>query len=77
MTAEEKQAIQHLVMQQVIDQQQQNPTMLIDALLSDQGYAFVYQILSKTLAQHTQLANLENQLMKALVGGRASSEDAA
>ena len=77
MSPEEKQAIQHLVMQEVLDNQQQHPTMLIDALLSDQGYAFVYQILSRTLAKHTQLANLENQLMKALVGGRASSEDAA
>jgi len=65
MTPQEKMAIQNLLIEEVRAQQDANPTLLLDVLLSDQGHAFVLQTLSKQLGVVTQNGRMLTQLLHA------------
>jgi len=66
MTLEEKLAAQTLIINEIANSQQTNPTVLIDALLSDQGFAFLHMVLAKNAAQAAQTAQITSQLVNAL-----------
>lgn len=69
MTTEEKQAITAVLLDEIAAQQQQNPTLLIDALLSGQGYQLVHLVLQRNLAIATGRTQALTQLLRALNGG--------
>jgi len=67
MTPEEKQAAQTLVIDEIMQANQQgNPTLLIDALLSDQGFAFLHMVLTKRASAAAGAAQATAQLVRAL-----------
>ena len=67
MTPEEKQAAQTLVIDEIMTANQQgNTTLLIDALLSDNGFAFLHAILTKRAAAAQGAAQATAQLVRAL-----------
>jgi len=66
MTAEEKRAAQTLVIDEILANQEQNPTLLIDALLADQGFAFLHAILTKRATAAAGAAQATAQLVRAL-----------
>ena len=76
MTTEEKQAITAVLLDEIASQQQQNPTLLIDALLSGQGYQLVHMVLQRNLAIATGRGQALTQLLRALNGnGHAPAEE--
>jgi len=66
MTPDEKQAAQMLVIDEIAANQQQNPTLLIDALLADQGFAFLHAVLTKRATAAAGAAQATAQLVRAL-----------
>ena len=80
MTLEEKKAIQTIIIDEIAQQSQAAPTLLIDALLTGQGYQFVHHVLSRRLGMATQLSQMTTHLLKAMSGDqqvRTDAEDAA
>lgn len=78
MTLEEKQAIQTLVIDEIAQRSQEQPTLLIDALLTGQGWALVQQMLGRRLARANQESGLMTHLLKAMqANGHVTTEDAA
>jgi intracellular sulfur oxidation DsrE/DsrF family protein len=68
MTVDEKKAIQTVLIDEITQHLQDQPTMLVDALLADQGYAFLEQLLRRRAQQASQLAQMTLQLHRALNG---------
>jgi len=69
-TLEEKQALQTILVDECIQRQQEAPTLLIDALLGEQGNALIHHVLSRRLAQSQQQGTLYSGLLKVLMGTR-------
>ena len=76
MTLDEKKAIQTVLLKELAEQQQTNPTLLLDALLSGQGYQFVFQVVAKHHALSQQLTAMTTQLLTALKATPADEEAA-
>lgn len=74
MTLDEKLAAQTLIINEITATQETNPTLLIDALLTDQGYQFLHMVLAKHAAQAAQVAQMTNQLMRALRPAKAETD---
>ena len=77
MTLEEKQALQTILVDECIQRQQEAPTLLIDALLGEQGNALIHHVLSRRLAAipqelaaTQQRGQLYSGLLKVLMGTR-------
>ena len=77
MTLEEKKAIQTVLLDELAQQQEAQPTLLVDALLSGQGHQFVYMTISKRLGMATNLGQMFTHLLKALNVDSGRQEDAA
>jgi hypothetical protein len=65
-TPEEKLAIQATIMDDFQAHAEKHPTLLIDVLLSGQGFAFVHQVLERRLAQAGQTTQVIGTLLRAL-----------
>ena len=68
MTNEEKVAIQTVLIDELAQQQQQHPTMLIDAILANQGYQLVQMVLQRRLAYANGVSQAMTQCLRALNG---------
>ena len=66
MTQDEKIAAQMLIIDEMTRHREDQPTMLIDALLADQGYAFLHHVLSLKASQANQALTTASQLLKAV-----------
>ena len=66
MTPEERMACQTLIIDELANHQQDNPTMLVDALLADQGFAFLEAVLKRRANQASQAAQMTLQLYRGL-----------
>jgi hypothetical protein len=66
MTVDEKLAMQMLIIDEMTRHREDQPTMLIDALLADQGFAFLHHLLSRRASQAVQAAQTAQQLVRAL-----------
>ena len=66
MTLEEKVAIQKIIMTELLQQQDSQPALLLDVLLSGQGYQFVQHVVAKHHGMATSLAQMTAGLMKAI-----------
>lgn len=66
MTVEERKAIQAVLIDELAQRQQTQPTLLIDALLAGQGYQFVHSILSARAGMARNLANMTEHLLWAI-----------
>jgi len=77
MSPDEKLAAQMLIIDEMTRHREDNPTMLIDALLADQGFAFLHHLLSRRAQQAQQAAQTAGQLLKALRPPELPVEDVA
>jgi len=66
MTTEEKRAAQTILLDELAAHQQDAPTLLIDALLADQGLAFLHAVLTRKASQAQQAVQITQQLVRAL-----------
>jgi hypothetical protein len=66
MTPEQRLACQTLIIDEMASHQQDAPTMLIDALLADQGFAFLEAVLKRRANQASQAAQMTLQLYRGL-----------
>jgi hypothetical protein len=66
MTVDEKKAMQTILIDEIAQHQQDQPTMLIDALLADQGWAFLHHVLSRRAGMAAQAAQITGQLLRVL-----------
>jgi len=64
MNPQEKMAIQNLLLEELRLQQDNNPSLLLDVLLAEQGYAFVLTVLTKQVGITTQNARMATQLLQ-------------
>lgn len=65
-TLEEKMALQTLLIDEMSRHQQDAPTLLIDALLADQGFAFLHHLISQRARQAQEAVQATTQLLKAV-----------
>jgi len=77
MTAEEKQAAQALIIDEIQANFQTNPTLLVDALLADQGFAFLHAVLSKRASVAAGAAQATAQLLRAIRPAREPEQEAS
>jgi len=68
MSIEEKKAIQLMILDELAAHQHDQPTLLVDALLADQGHAFLHRLLSQRAALAQQTAQLTTHLLRAMLG---------
>lgn len=66
MTQDEKVAIQTLLIDEVAQHTKDQPTLLIDVLLSGQGHQWIWQTLSARAAYATQAAGTFQHLLKVI-----------
>ena len=71
MTVEEKKAIQTVLLDELAAHTEDQPTLLIDALLSEQGFQFVYQVLGRRLG----MANDQSAHVRASPEGDAAGAE--
>lgn len=76
MSPEQKFEIQKIIVAELAAKAQEQPNLLIDVLLSGQGYQFVYQVLAMANTKARAVVDGTDHLMVAL-RGRSVDEDAA
>lgn len=67
-TPEQKRAIQSLLLDELRQTSESNPTMLFDVLASGQGLAWIYHVVNLQHGRHTQLSQMTAHLLAALKG---------
>jgi hypothetical protein len=77
MTSDEKMAIQSILLDELADRQKDAPTLLIDALLSNQGHQWVWRVLSTRYAKAAGTQQAMEQLLRAVRGPEPVEGEAA
>jgi len=77
MNVDEKRAMQAVLIDEIALQQEQNPTLLIDAILSGQTHQLVHMILQRRLAFANGTSQAMTQLLRALNGGAGNGQQPA
>ena len=71
MTNEEKIAIQTVLIDELAQEQQRHPTMLIDAILANQGFQLIQMVLQRRLAYASGVEQAMKVLIRAMRNGGA------
>lgn len=70
MSPEERMALQGVVVEYLQSRAQEQPTLLVDTLLSGDGYSLLYQVLSKLSLEARQRAGALGHLLQLLMTER-------
>jgi len=76
MTVEEKTAVQTVILNEIAQQRESNPTLLLDVLLSGQGYQFIHMVIAKQHGQAQNLAAMTDRLLKSLEAAASAEAEA-
>ena len=66
MTIEERKALQTILIDEVCNRQESDPTLLIDAILTNQGPLFIAQLLTGRANQARQALQINEHLLRLL-----------